>query len=57
MVNQEDFLLKIKEVMPSEMIEENKDALDMAKKNISKETVWQKMFTYTKKKKQMKTSI
>ncbi len=35
----------ITEVMPSEMIEGSRDALDVVKRVISKETAWQKMFT------------
>ncbi len=38
MVNQKDPLLKIKEVMLQEMIEENKGTSDAAKKATSKET-------------------
>jgi len=39
MVNQKDPLLKIKEAMPSEIIEGNRGALDVIKKAILKETV------------------
>ena len=45
------------EVMPSEMIEVNKGVLDVAKRNTSKETVWQRTFIYTKRKKQKETLI
>ena len=38
MVNQRDLLQMEIEVMPSEMIEENKDALDVVKRDTSKET-------------------
>jgi len=37
-----------------EIIEENKDASDAAKRAISKETVWQKMSIYIIRKKQKK---
>ena len=37
--NQKDPSQMVTEVMPSEMIEENKDALDAAKRIISKKTV------------------
>ncbi len=42
------------EVMLSEMIGENKDVLDAAKRATLKEIAWQKIFTYIMKKKQMK---
>ena len=54
MVNQKDPLQMIIEVMPSEMIEVNKDVSDVIKKDTSKETAWQKIFICIKKKKQMK---
>ena len=40
MVNQKDPLQIIIEIMPPEMIEVNKDALDVVKKDILKETAW-----------------
>jgi len=40
MVNQKDLLQMVIEVMLSEMIEVNKDVLDVAKRGISKETAW-----------------
>jgi len=50
MVNQKDLSQIVTEVMLSEMIEMNKDVLDVAKKAISKETAWQKMSICTKRK-------
>ena len=40
MANQKDPLQMVTEVMLPEMIEVNKDASDMAKRDTSKETVW-----------------
>ncbi len=51
MVNQKDHSLKIKEAMPSEMIEESRDALDVIKKDTSKGTIWQKISIYTMRRK------
>ncbi len=51
MVNQKGLSQMKIEVMQAEMIEENRDVLDVTKRAISKETVWQKMFTCTIKKK------
>ena len=45
------------EVMSPEMIEVNKDALDVAKRDTSKETAWQKISICTKRKKQKKMLI
>jgi len=50
MINQKDYSLKIKEVMLSGMIEENKGVLDVVKRGTLKETVWQKMFICIKRK-------
>ena len=50
MVNQKDSSQMVIEVMPSEMIEVNKDASDVARRDISKETVWQKTSICTKRK-------
>ncbi len=55
MVNQKDPSQMVIEVIPPEMIEVNKGALDAAKRGTSKETAWQKTSTCTKRKKQMKT--
>ena len=41
-------------VMPLEMIEVNKDASDVIKRGISKETAWQKMSTCTTRRRVMK---
>ncbi len=42
------------EIMLPKMTEENKDVLDVTKKAISKETIWQKMFTCIMRRKQIK---
>jgi len=55
MINQKDPLQMVIEVMPSEMIEVNKDTSDAAKRGISKGTAWQKISIYTKKKKRKRT--
>jgi len=51
MINQRGFSQMKIEVMSPEMIEENKGILDVAKSDTSKETAWQKMSIYTKRKK------
>jgi len=55
MVNQKDPSQMVTEVMLSEMIEVNKGVLDAIKKDILKETAWQKMFICIRRKKQKKT--
>ena len=52
MVNRKDLLQMVAEVMPPEMIEGNKDVSDADKRDTSKETAWQKMFTCIEKKKE-----
>ena len=47
MVNQKDSSQIEIEAMLSEMIKESKDALDVVKRATLKETIWQKMFTCT----------
>jgi len=56
MVNQKDLLQIVIEVISPEMIKVNKGALDVAKRIISKETVWQKMSIYTMRRRTMKMS-
>ncbi len=41
--------------MSSEMIEESRGVLDVAKRDTSKETAWQKMSICTERRKQKKT--
>ncbi len=48
--------MKIK-VMQAEMIEGNRDVLDVVKRAISKGTAWQKMFICTMRRRMMKTLI
>ncbi len=52
--NQKDPSQMVTEVMPPEMIEGNKDALDADKRDTLKGTAWQKIFICTKRKKQKK---
>ncbi len=51
MVNQKDLSQIVIEIMLSEMIEVNKDALDMTKRDTLKEIAWQKISICTKRKK------
>jgi len=53
-VNQKDPLQMIIEVISPEMIEVNKGISDTAKRDISKETVWQKTSICTMRKRIMK---
>ncbi len=55
MVNQRDLLQMVIEIMPSEMIEANKDVSDVVKRVISKEIVWQKMSICTMRRRVMRT--
>ncbi len=50
MANQKDPSQMVTEVMPPEMIGENKDVSDADKKGTSKGTAWQKMYICTKRK-------
>ena len=54
MANQKDPSQMVSEVMPSEMIERNKDVSDADKRYTLRGTAWQKTSTCTKRKKQKK---
>ena len=57
MVNQKDPLQIVIEVMLSEIIEGNRDASDMVKRVILRETAWQKTSICTMRRKMMKMLI
>ncbi len=57
MANQKDPLQMVTEVILPEMIKVNKDALDVAKRDISKETVWQKISTCIMRRRAIKMLI
>ena len=54
MANQKDPLQMVTEIMPSEMIEGNKDISDADKRGTSKGTAWQKMSICIRRKQQNK---
>ncbi len=56
MINQEDLIQKVKEVMLLEIIGENRDISDTAKRITLKKTVWQKIFICIMRRKQIKMS-